>query len=73
MLVQIEKKVKEYGADNVIELITECMANNWKGIIWEKIKKEKQSEMPNWWDKEFKERERTDEEQKQLEELIRGY
>lgn len=55
LLVQIEKKAKEYGSEAVVDLITECMANNWKGIIWEKIKKPNNSEkMPEWFDKEIK-------------------
>lgn len=53
LLVQIEKKVKQYGVESVVDLITECMANNWKGIIWEKIKKE--DKLPDWFNNEPKE------------------
>ena len=35
LLSQIEMKVSEYGSAAVIDLIHECMANNWKGIIWD--------------------------------------
>ena len=31
----------------MIDLIDECMANNWKGIIWEKIEKKSNSEKQN--------------------------
>lgn len=72
LLVQIEKKVKEYGVDSVVDLITECMANNWKGIIWEKIKKDN-NKLPHWFNEDFKEKERSEDEERQLQELIRGY
>lgn len=39
LLTQIESNVKQYGESRVIELIDECMASNYKGIIWEKLKK----------------------------------
>ena len=38
LLTQIAKNEKEYGTDQVVELIDTCMANGWKGIIWEKLK-----------------------------------
>jgi len=44
LLTQIEKNVKQYGEDVVIDLITECMANNWQGIIWNKLSKTKPNE-----------------------------
>lgn len=66
-MVQIEKKVKEYGVEPVIDLITECMANNWKGIIWEKI--EKEEKLPNWFNNESKRKE-VDYERKKLAEAI---
>ena len=47
LLKQITNKVKEYGDKAVIDLIDECMANNWKGIIWEKIEKKSNSEKQN--------------------------
>lgn len=38
LLTQIEKKVEEYGSESVIEVIIECMASNYKGIIFDKLK-----------------------------------
>ena len=38
LLLQIGKNVLQYGEDAVCELIDECMANNWKGIIFDKLK-----------------------------------
>jgi len=38
LLAQIQKNTEEYGAQTVINLINECMANNWQGIIWDRLK-----------------------------------
>jgi hypothetical protein len=37
-LSEVENKLKQHSEADVIALINECMANNWKGIIWDKIK-----------------------------------
>ena len=37
LLRQIEKRVAEFGEGRVCDLIEECMSNNWKGIIWDKM------------------------------------
>nr|DAY61047.1 MAG TPA: protein of unknown function (DUF4373) [Caudoviricetes sp.] len=39
LVKMIEKKKQENGEDAVIELIDECMANGWKGIIWDRVKR----------------------------------
>lgn len=38
LLTQIENNTKEYGEEIIKELITESMANNYKGIIFNKLK-----------------------------------
>lgn len=38
LMATIQKNIERYGEQSVIDLIDECMANNWKGIIWERIK-----------------------------------
>ena len=38
LLKQIDKHVKEYGLNVVIDLIDECMASNYQGIIFDKLK-----------------------------------
>lgn len=38
LLKQIDKHVKEYGVNAVIDLIDECMASNYQGIIFDKLK-----------------------------------
>lgn len=37
-LTQIENRLKFHSEADIIALIDECMANNWKGIIWDRIK-----------------------------------
>jgi hypothetical protein len=37
-LTEVENKLKRNREEDVIALINECMANNWQGIIWDKIK-----------------------------------
>ena len=43
LLKQIENNCEKYNNNAVINLIDECMSNNWKGIIWEKLKNEKKT------------------------------
>jgi len=39
LLAQIENRINIHSAELVTELISECMANNWAGIIWERIER----------------------------------
>lgn len=55
LMTQVAKKVEEYGESAICNLIDECMANNWKGIIWDRLKqklpggiKNRVSEVDNW-------------------------
>ena len=43
LISEIENNVKQYGEDAVIRLIKHCMSNNWKGIIFEKLKNQQQA------------------------------
>lgn len=38
LLSRVAKEEQVHGAIAIMELIDECMANNWKGIIWDKLK-----------------------------------
>lgn len=38
LLTEISNKIEKYGEQPVIETINISMANNWKGIIWDKLK-----------------------------------
>lgn len=52
LLKQVEKHIEVYGERTVIDLIENCMANNYKGIIFDKLKdkpKQKKEEIiPHW-------------------------
>ena len=39
LLTQIKNNISTYGEQKVIDLISECMAAGYKGIIWDKLKK----------------------------------
>jgi len=43
LISQIENNVDRYGEDAVIELIASCMAANWRGIIFDKLKQKQQA------------------------------
>lgn len=40
LILQVKKYSGEYGEKSVAELIRECMASNWQGIIWDRLRKE---------------------------------
>ena len=40
LMKRIAKQTAEYGDQVVMDLIDECMAANWKGIIWDRIEKQ---------------------------------
>lgn len=46
LLAIVQKKVDAYGAEAVVELVDECIANSWKGLIWEKLLKRSASPTP---------------------------
>lgn len=46
LLGQIKKQAAEHGDQAVIDLINVCMASNWQGIIWDKLKKSDKPESP---------------------------
>ena len=46
LLTQIENSVQEYGEQPVEKAIRYSMANNYKGIIWERIRSESSSSSP---------------------------
>lgn len=70
LLTEIENNISVYGFENVINLINECMASNYKGIIFEKLKGKSKSQIPEWFNKEQKDEELTEEESKELKELL---
>ena len=56
LLTQVEKNVTKYGLEKVLNLIDECMANNYQGIIWEKLENKKEkviAGVPSWMNKKI--------------------
>lgn len=54
LLTQVKKNCSQYGDTAVCELIEECMANNWKGIIFDRLKDKpkatKSNELDDWYE-----------------------
>jgi len=77
LLARIDSATSQYGVEEVLNLIDECMANNYKGIIFEKlngIKGKKVSEnVPDWFDKEVKKKEISKEDKKKIEEMLKEF
>lgn len=73
LLTQINNNCAKYGESNVINLIDECMASNYKGIIFDKLKNKKEPIKPEWMDKEIKAEKLSPEEQKEMEQLLSKY
>lgn len=57
LLKQIQNNCEKYGEENVINLIDECMANNYKGIIFDKLKKQskvlQERDVPKWFNQDL--------------------
>ncbi len=41
LVTQVQKRVQQHGEAAVAALIRECMASNWQGIVWDKLKQQK--------------------------------
>ena len=69
LLTQIENNISTYGEQKVIDLISECMAAGYKGIIWDKLKKPqyKQDKLSNR--NNFEQRDYDEEFYKKLEQI----
>ena len=72
LLKQIDKHVKEYGVNAVIELIDECMANNYQGIIFDKLKEKKQME-PVWLNQKTVRQNLSESEASEIKELFKEF
>ena len=71
LLTQIDKQCELHGEDNVVNLINECMASNYKGIIFDKIKNVKSS--PDWMNKKVEKQKLTDREEEELERILEDF
>ena len=54
LLKQIEKKEQEYGSVALIELIDDCMAKNYQGIIFEKLQNRQEQNQQSRWLEEWR-------------------
>lgn len=76
LLAKIEKATNLYGAENIVNLIDECMASNYKGIIFEKLEKQTKTkpihkeELPEWFGKDLKNKEMTKEDEEELDDIL---
>ena len=73
LLARIESATSQYGVEEIISLIDECMANNYKGIIFEKLKGKKVEKVPDWFNQTTSAEIATVEEQKEMENLLSKY
>lgn len=46
LAAQVKKQAGEYGEAAVAELIRECMASNWQGIVWDRLERTRKSGRP---------------------------
>lgn len=73
LLTQIKNNVDKYSEEQVIKVINECMASNYKGIIFEKLDKfKKREQLPDWFDTKIDNQEMTEEEKKELDEVLKS-
>lgn len=73
LLARIDSATSQYGVEQVVNLVDECMANNYKGIIFEKLKgKDKKTKEPEWFDKDVK-KQSSEETERELKELLREF
>lgn len=71
LLTRIQNNCEKYSEEQIADLIDECMANNWKGIIWEKLKgKEKPT---RWFNEKIAGDKLNETETEELKELIEKY
>lgn len=74
LLTQIKNNTEKYGETAIIELINECMASNYKGIIFDKLKpKGKNEKKPEWFDKKLEKQEASQEKQEEMKEMLKEF
>lgn len=72
LLKQIEKQVKKYGVSAVIDLIDECMASNYQGIIFDKLQ-ERNRTAPKWMSEDVEYQELSENEKEEVKELFKEF
>ena len=72
LLKQIDKHTEKYGVDAMVNLIDECMANNYQGIIFDKLK-EKSKKEPFWLNQKAEKQNLSESEEKEMKELFKEF
>lgn len=72
LIKKIVSESEKHGEENVIKLIEESIANKYKGIIWEKLNKNKET-LPSWYGKKVSKTEMSDIDKKELEEMLEEF
>lgn len=76
LLAKLEKATNQYGVENMLNLIDECMASNYKGIIFEKLEKQtknksiRKEELPEWFGKDLKNKKMTKEDEEEMDDIL---
>ena len=70
LLTQIDSQCELYSEELVVSLINECMASNYKGIIFDKLKNKPKQDKPKWFNQEIRKEESADAE---LEEMMKEF
>ena len=78
LLKQIENNVNIYGEQAIVNLIDECMGNNYQGIIFDKLKKQNKNIQnnpaiePDWFNKDVENKQMTDEDLQEFDDLLKN-
>lgn len=70
-LNRIETKFNQFGEESIIDLIDYSLSNRYEGLLWERLKEK--NKLPDWYKKEYKKEELSEEELKEMEELMKGF
>lgn len=78
LLTQIKNNIDKFTEAEVINLINDCMASNYKGIIFDKLKTKKyvpknNAQVPEWFDKKIVGDKLTPKELKEMDELMEEF
>lgn len=73
LLTQIDSQCELYGEELVVSLINECMASNYKGIIFDKLKNKPKQDKPKWLGELIEKESTNSKEQEELELMMKEF
>lgn len=73
LLTQIDSQCELYGEELVVGLINECMASNYKGIIFDKLKNKPKQDKPKWLGELIEKESTNSKEQEELELMMKEF